>query len=314
MPLLRKRRQIAAKVETTVGTAEALTASEAAFNVFDPDVNPQIDFETREGQGVFSSLPGVPGAEGGQAKFMCEIYGRGSSGGAVPSWASVFLPACGMVDNGSGVFSFFSRPPGTAGVKTVTIGQYIDGFKKLLRGAMGTFDIVLTSGKRAMIEFTFTGVWSAPTDVALLAPTYPTIAPLRFVDAGLLIGGSGGWEPKVSTMRISAGNVVVLREDASDPSGYISAIITDRKPVGTMDPEASLVATQDSYGKWLDRTERAMALTLGSGTNRVDLAAPKLQFTNLQDGERNNIQIDTVTFQLNRSAAAGDDEFSIDFN
>jgi hypothetical protein len=108
---------------------------------------------------------------------------------------------------------------------------------------------------------------------------------------------------------------VVLREDASDPSGYFSAIITDRKVTGTLDPEASLVATEDTYGaQWLDRAQRAMAIQLGSGLNRVDLDAPKLQITNVQDGDRNKIQIDQVEFQCNRSAAAGDDEFTIDFN
>lgn len=313
-PLLRKRRVLAAKVETTPGTAESLTSSEGVFNVFEPDFNPNIEFEERMGQGVFSPLPGVLGAYGGTVTFQTEVTGRGSSGGSVPSWASVFLPACGLVDDTNGVFELFSRPPGVAGVKTLTIGAYQDGLFKRLRGCMGNAVFNFVSGKIARVTFTFTGIWDDPSDVALITPTYPTVSPLRFVSAGLLIGGSGGWTPVLSEMSIDLGNQVILREDANDSSGYCHAVITGRRCVGTMNPEAALVATEDTYGNWTSRTERAMALQLGSGTNRVDFDAPKLQVTNVQEAERNGLQVDQVDYQLNRSAAAGDDELTIDFN
>ena len=311
VPLLLRRRVLAAKIETTVGTAETLTAAEAAMNIFEPTINPTIEFEERPGQGVFSPLPGVLGAYGATTSFQTEITGRGSSGGSVPLWASTFLPACGFVDNGSGVFGPVSKAPGVGGVKTVTIGAYQDGVFKRIRGAMGTFVITLVAGKIARIQFTFTGIWDAPTDAAMLAPTYPTVSPLRFVSSQLAVGS---WNPKLSELSIDAGNQVALREDAGDASGFCSAVIGNRRTTGSMNPEASLVADNDNYGDWLGRTEQALGLQLGSGVNRVDIDAPKLQFTNTQEGDRNNIKIDTIEFQLNRSAAAGDDDLTIDFN
>ena len=51
-PLLTRRRVLAAKSEDDPGTAEALTAAEAAFNVFESIIQPQREFEERIGQGV----------------------------------------------------------------------------------------------------------------------------------------------------------------------------------------------------------------------------------------------------------------------
>lgn len=311
MPLLRKRRLLAAKIETTPGTAEALTAAEAAFNIFDQDFQPTIEFEQRPGQAGFSPLAGVPAARGGQVSFTVEVTGRGSSGAAVPTWASVFLPACGLVDDATGKFFVKSHPPGTAaGVKTLTIGGYHDGIKKVLRGCMGTFVMTLTAGRLAKIAFTFTGIWDDPTDVALLAPTYPTVAPLRFASAGMSIGS---FEPKLSQCTLDLGNTVILREDANDISGYCTACITDRLTVGTIDPESAVVATEDTYGQWIDRTERALEITLGAANNSLLIEAPKLQVTNAQDADRNGLMIDTINYQLNRSVSAGDDDLTLDF-
>ena len=68
------------------------------------------------------------------------------------------------------------------------------------------------------------------------------------------------------------------------------------------------------YGKWLLRTEQALAIDLGSTNNSADISAPKLQFVIVQEGDRNANQIDDIEFQLNRSAPAGDDELEIDLS
>lgn len=305
--MLRKRRVLAAKVETTVGTAESLTASEGVFNVFNPVINPTIEFTERQGQGGFGQMPGTLGARGGTITFTVEV----SSGTSVPSWASVFLPACGFVED-TGVFEPVTAPPGTAaGVKTLTIGLYEDGRVKKLRGCMGNAVFTFPAGRIATVEFTFTGIWVAPIDATLLAPTYPAPASLRFADAGLTIGS---WNPKVEQMTLDLGNEVFLREDANDESGYASAVITGRVPKGTLNPEAQLIATKNVHGEWLSLTEQALALTLGDGDNQLAIAAPKLQFRNVQDGDRNNLLIDDLEYQLNKSSAAGDDELTFDFN
>jgi len=304
MTLLRKKRVVAVAIETTPGVAESLTGADAAFNAYDVVINPTIDFEERMGQSAFSPLPGTLGGYGGSVTFQTDIHG----GASTPFWATRLLPACGYKET-TGVFAPVTEAPGS-NVKNVTIGVYEDGLLKVLRGCAGNVVFTLPSGRRSFAEFTFTGIWDAPQDASILAPTYPTTAPLRFANSTWSLAS---WEPCVEQITIDLGNEVVLRECAGDVSGYDNALITNRRTTGTMNPEATLVATNDTYGQWISRTEQALSIVLGSSGNRVTFAAPKLQFTNVQEGDRNNIQIDELEFQLNRSASAGNDELTIDF-
>ena len=310
MPLLRRKRVLAAKIESTSGTAESLANADAAFNAFDVEIQVNSEQLEREGQGSFSSLPSVPGPRGGTLSFKTNLFGDGAAG--TPGWASTLLPACGYVES-TGTFSPTTEAPGS-NVKTLTMAVYEDGVKKTLRGAAGTFQITAEAGKLVMLEWTFTGVWVAPTDVAILTPTYPTISPLRFVSTAYTLGGST--PPCTNSLTIDAGNTVILRPcpTPSDSSGYETALITARKPMLTIDPESQLVATNDFYGDWLSMTEQACSLALTDGTDTITIAAPKAQHLPPQEAERSDIQVDTLEFQLNRSASAGDDELTIDFS
>lgn len=310
MPLLKRKRVMGAKIEGTPGTAESITGAEAAFNVFNAVIQPNIEMQEREGQGGFSHLSAIPGQIAGTATFQLELIGDGAGG--VPAWASVFLPPCGWVVN-TGVFTPRSEAPGT-NVKTLTIGLHENGLYKQLHGAVGTCVITFpnTSGEnRILFDFTFQGIYSTPTDVAITSPTYPTRPPFVFKNAETLTLGS--WTPIVSQMTLDFGNEIILREDATRPSGILTGLITGRKVIGTMDPESVLVATNSHVGKWLAGTEEALTIELDDGTDRVVFAAPKVQRTDVQEGDRNGNQTDDITFQCNRSASAGDDELSITF-
>lgn len=303
MSLLNKVKVLAAKVETTSGTAESLTATEAALNVFNLQFSRTTEFIEREGQAAFTPLTGSKGGAMGQCTFRTEIYG----GASAPLWATTFLPACGFVGT-LDVYDPVSEVPGS-NVKTITIGAYENGRKKVLRGCAGTFVITLEAGKPCYIDWTFTGIWDAVTDVTILAPTYPTTAPIRYVSATSTIGG---YAHKHGTLTIDIGNEVFMREDPTDASGYCGAVITGRRVTGTIDAEAELVATADPYGDLDAFTTGALDINLGSGSNDVNIDAPALQWTGVTDGNRNGLLTDQMTFQLVRSAAAGDDEISID--
>ena len=312
-PRLKRRRVLAAKIETEVGTAEELAVGDGAFNIF--DTMPQVDTEffEREGQGGFSPLPGTLGAYGATLEFETELHGSGNDGAPTPAWALAFLPACGFVVSSGTTYVPQSMAPGAAGssTKTLTIGVYEDGVFKVLKGCMGNAVFTFVSGQVVRVRWTFTGVWVAPTDVALIAPDYPSVAPLRFASATMTLGG---WTPKLQELTIDLGNEVVLREDAAQASGYISAVITSRRINGTMNPEAELVADNDTYGDWLALTEDLMTINLGSaGGNTINILAPKFQVTNPQEGDRDNIQTDDLEWQANRDTDAGDDEMTIEF-
>lgn len=307
MPLLKKRTVLAAKIETTVGTDVTPGASDAVWNAYNVSIQPNIEMVERERQGGFARLPSALSARSGQVKFSIDAIGGASD----PLWASAALPGCGWVAT-AGTYYPISKPAGASGgPKTLTLSVYEDGLLKKITGAVGNFVMNFMSGKPVRIDFTFTGCWVAPTDASILTPTYETAIPPRFASSTLTIAS---YTPRLSELTIDSGNTIMLREDGTTVSGYHSACITDRKVVGKLNPETSLVATQDTWGQWLASTEQALSVIVGSSGNRITIAAPKLQFTNVQEADRDKILTDDVDFQLNGSSDLGDDELTFAFD
>lgn len=303
MPLLKKIRTLAAKVETTIGTAESLTGAEGVFNAYNVMIQATIPVEERESQGNFGRIGGVPGARTGVATFRTDL---GYDGTTVPNWATVLLPACGWV-NATGTFTPRSEAPGS-NVKTLTIGCFMNGVYKKISGAVGTFNMVFPSGRRAYIDWTFTGILNAPTDTAMISPTYPTDTPLR---AGSMTTTYDSVAFCFESLSIDAGNQVVMRECSTNVSGYASGIITDRYPKITANPESVLVATQDRFGQWLAGSEASLSIAIGSA---ITITAPKAQVINLQEGDRNRVVIDEIEWAANKNGTTADQELSIVFS
>jgi hypothetical protein len=307
MTLLKRKRVLAAKIETTPGTAEALTAAEASFNCYEIMIQNETETEAREGQGSFGMRPSAPGAYRGKATFKHDISWDGTA--TEPSWADTFLPACGWVKSGQ-VFTPRTEAPG-ANVKTLTIAAYVDGKLKSLRGCVGTFKINSVSGKTAVAEFEFIGIWNSPTDVAILAPTYPTASPLRFASSVTT------WDSvalAVESMVLDSGNSMLLREDSSDISGFKAGLISNRIVKITGNPEAKLVSVQDRYGKYLDLSEHALTFDIDGPTNsKITIAAPKAQIVAISEADRENMVVDEIEWQANRNGSTADQECSITF-
>lgn len=308
MPLLKRKRVLAAKVETVIGTPVSLAAADAAMNVFNPMIQATIEMEEREGQGSFNYLTSVPAGRIGTATFR--TYWEWDGTATLPKSAELFLPACGWVKTG-GVFTPRSEAPGT-NVKTLTMACYVDGVLKQIAGAVGKFTLTLPTGKTAYFDWEFQGVLlDAPTDLAMLAPTYPTVKPLRFA------GGFAKWNAVnlcVSSVVIDSGNEIVMRECPTTDAGYISGIITNRKPKITADPEAVTVASQDRWGAWLAQTEYALALDMaGPGGSTVSIDVPKAQILNIQEADRGKLVTDQLEFAANKNGATHDQELSITF-
>ena len=65
--LLRKLSVLGAKIESTVGTAATLAAADCTVNAYDFIINPEFDFQERQGQGGFGRLASIAGARRGRA-------------------------------------------------------------------------------------------------------------------------------------------------------------------------------------------------------------------------------------------------------
>lgn len=312
--MLTRRTVLAAKIESTAYDLEPLSAADSNYNVMDVTAAPNFEQEERPAADGFSNRASTVGLRSGTVSFKADLHGDGAGG--VPAWASTFLPACAIVDLGGGIFGPKTALPfegtGTdSGVRTLTLAVYEDGRRKMLTGAMGTARFVNPTGKNAFVEFTFQGSWNSTADSAVLTPSYPSVLPLRFAAAGIDLGG---FEPCVAELSIDLGNDVQMRECQKNlnGSGYRGAFVGNRKVVGTMDPEAQLVADYDTYGDWLNSTEKALTVELKDANDKITFSIPKFQLTNVADGDRKGIRIDALTWQGNRDTAA-DDELRITF-
>jgi hypothetical protein len=304
MTLPRRFTVLAAKVEATPGTAEALTASEAAYNIFDAQITPNIPMSERPQQGSYRHNAAVAGPRSATCTFRIELTGNGSGG--VPTWATVFLAACGVVNSG-GVLTPRNEVVG-ANVKTITIGVYEAGRRSRMSGAMGNAVFEFVSGQLIGIDFTFTGKWEGEDDQTLIVPTYPTRLPLRAAATTFTIGSV---TPCFETMTFDLGNEVYLRPCSTTDSGFAAAVITSRRPVFSLDPEAKLVATDDRYGRWLASTTQAFSYAVEDADDSITFAAPAVQIMNVTPGERGNLITDNT--ELLCVASGTDPEFSITF-
>ena len=307
MTLLSRLSVLAVKVETTPGTAESLTDAEAAYNFMDAEINGDIAVSTRPLQGSFRKLPGVPGARAAEATFSLELIGDGA--GTYPAWATVLLAGCGIYESPTDTGVPANEAPGT-NVKTLTLGLYENGRRKLMSGAVGNVVFNFTPGQPVMMNFTFRGVYQGVSDTAILTPTYPTLTPIRASNTGGAFTINSVAQV-ISSASFDLGNTIELRPSVSTVSGFSHGIITDRTPVWSIDPEAKLVATADVFGDWVAGTTRALSLTIADAADTVRFISPAVQKTSISNADRNGLRVDTQTLMCVRSGT--DPEFQIEF-
>ena len=284
---LMRRRIFAAATESTPGTAGTINAGAASFNAYDLKIVGDVPFNERQRQGGFGNYVGTPGAQKGTLSFWTELTGVGSGAG---NHATLLL-GCGMTA-AANTYSLDA----TAN-QTLTLAGYFDGRLKKLTGAMGNVVFTFKNGEPCKAEWTFSGVWNAPIDSALVSPTYPTIVPPRSVSTAVLIGGTQYYFPE---LKLDIGNNVIMREDISATGGYRCAWITNRLPKVTVAPEALALATKDWYAAYLASTQYALSVVLGSvAGNIATITAAALQQDKMPGvDDRNGVLVDGLSFEV----------------
>lgn len=304
MPLLQKQTVFAGKIETTTGTAIALAAADGTVNIMDSDIKQDSEQNKREGQSSLTRLKGVRGAQAADIEFVADVVG----GASLPPPVGKYLQASGFAVSSS----TYTVQTGSASAVTLTCGKYTDGRLKQAAGCMFDLVIKLKSGEPGRMEFKGKGAWVAPTDVALIAPTYDVTLPPAFAAATFTVGGTAY---PVDEVEISLGNKVVLRQDPSQASGYIAAVITDREVTVKIAPEAKLLASQDWYAAYAAGTTYALNCVIGASANNIiTITAPALQLMKApEDDDRDGVLVESLEFISVRSASAGDDELVVAF-
>lgn len=281
-PIVAHKKQLAAKIETVPGTAEALTNAEAVDRVINP-VFEDITEKVRERRNLTGYHPGVLGLKFGRITFDLEL----SSGSVTPAWASKYLAACGLGIT-TNVFHRDSRHIliSASTVKTLTMGFYQDGKFEQITGAMGNCVLSGDAGKIGRAKFTFSGIYDDDADVALLSVTYAAPALLRLSDAAFAVGSMS---PKISKFELDFGNEVEPFLDANAAGGCAYYTISDHAAKLKIDPIIALKSEQDVVALFQGSTESAISLALKNGSNTMTIAMTKGEVIEIKRQDRNKL-------------------------
>lgn len=182
----------------------------------------------------------------------------------------------------------FVYEPISDSIPSLTIAMYHEGLKKALVGARGSLKIEGEVGGPAVMMMEFTGVYVDVADVALLSGiTYESTIPPVLKGTTLEFDS---FTPVVTSFGLDLQNVVALRESMAATRGAISARITGRDPMLSINPELDLVANFDYYGRMqgetLHRTEFDVGATAG---NRFKVIVPETQVTQVTESDRTGV-------------------------
>lgn len=313
--MLSKRRAVAAKIEAVEGTMEAITVTDGGVLAVEPKFDADIKmYERNIMLGTLSNLQPLPGAQAGSISFKVELKGTEGAYAAdnLPD-VSKFLRASGFLETldittpGSEKVTYL---PASTGIPSLTIWLYEDGLVKKLYGCRGTVSFSGKIGEPVFADFKFTGVYGGALPLPMIAPDFVDVTPPTLLNAALTIDA---YAAICESFSVDMGNEIQLRPSISAAKGYLSALMTGRKPTGKLDPEMVLPATYDFMGKWTSGTPAELSIgPIGtSNYNRFTLGAPKCVYTQVGSGDRAGNM--TADISVDLAMDSGDDEFKLEF-
>ena len=309
---LGKRQLLLAKEEATYNVDPVPTVGSNGILVYEPKF--KENFEELKRDPTLSSLGNLASVDGirtGELTFVVKV--RGSASAGVAPEIGDLLEACGMAETVSAGSSVVYSPA-TTNHKSVTLYLYQlnnsgSAVLKKLTGARGTAKITAEAGKLATIEFTMTGQYHDPSDVADPgAVTYDDVTPQKVASQTLLLNNDTDLE--VQSAVLDLGNKISIGESVSGTHGVHDIQIVDREPTIEMNPEMVNVADYDFRGDWLTNP-RAFSVDIGSGVGKVTITAPKLNIVDISPGDKEGRTVEEIKAQL--AITSGDDEFGIKF-
>ena len=310
MPQLTRKRLLLAKTEATYGTDPVPTGAANAILVRNLDITPlQSDIVQRElirpYLGNYEQLLAQTRV---QVTFEVELAGSGAAGTA-PAYG-VVLKACGLSETiSAGVSATYA--PVSATFSSVTLYFFQDGIRHNVTGARGSFTLNASVGAIPTIAFEMTGIYNAPTDTALAAPTYANQAsPLIFKNGNTTSFTAFGYAAALQSIDLNMSNEIIYRELVG---GTKEVLITDRKPSGTLQVEAVSLATKDYFTTSTGST--LGSITFQHGTTAGNRATLTMAQSDLADASYTDM--DGITMlnlpYVATPTAAGNDELSLVF-
>lgn len=310
MPLLSRKRLILAKTENTYGTDSSPTGASNAILVRNLEITPlQAEVVSRDlirpYLGLSEQLLAQTRVE---LTFEVELAGSGAAGTA-PAYGPV-LKACGLSETIVATTSV-TYAPVSATFSSVTIYFHNDGIRHKVTGCRGSFSLNAEVGQIPTISFSLTGIYNAPTDETLPAPTYVDQAtPLVFKNGNTSSFSIFSYSGCLQSLNFDLANSIVYRELVGCTK---EVLITDRGPNGTCVIEAPLIATKDFFTIANDSTTGSLTFLHGTTAgNRVTFTTAQTDINNPTYSDQDGIQMLNLPY-VAIPTSAGNDELSLAF-
>ena len=306
MALLTRKRVILIEAESTYGTDPGMAASTVVL-VRDLNITPQSsDVVSRDVVrpflGAFQQLLANTNVE---VSFSVELAGSGTAG-AAPRYGDA-LKACGFSETIASNTSV-TYAPVSSSFSSVAIHYNTDGVRHIVTGCRGSFTINASVGEIPTIDFTFTGIYNAPSDAALPTVTYGNQAtPLIFKN-----GNTTGFQllshsAALSSISMDIGNELVYRELVG---GTKETLLVNRNISGSVTIEAMALGTKDYFAAAVAETTGNLTFLHGTTAgNKVQVTSTKADIGDVAYAEEDGIQMLEIPYTLVPSAA--NDEVSI---
>ena len=301
MALLTRKRVILIETESSYGTDPTPAATDVVL-VTDLSITPQSsDVVNRDVvRPYLGSSEQLLANTRVECTFSVELAGSGTAGTA-PRYGSA-LKATGLsetVASGTSV----TYAPVSSSFSSVTIHYNVDGVRHKVTGCRGSFTISAEVGSIPTIDFTFTGIYNAPTDTALPTVTYGAQAtPLIFKNGNTSGFSLLSYSGALMSISMDLGVTTVYRELVG---GTKEVLITDRASNGSVTIEAPTIAQKDYFTAALsDSSLGNLAFLHGtSAGNRVQLTSSKVDIGDVAYGEADGVAMLEIPYTLVPTAA-----------
>ncbi len=307
MPLLGRKKIVAAKIETTYGTDASPSGSNAIL-VRNLTLTPQeSDFADRNLiRPYLGRSQQIPAGIRAVLEFEVEIAGSGAAGTA-PGWGAL-MRSCGFSETISASTSVTYAPISTS-FESTTVYFNVDGVLHKLTGCRGTMSLSLQVKQLPTFKFTLTGIYNTVTDTAALTPSYTIFqTPLPVTNVNTTPFTLHGYSAVMSELSIDLSANIVHRTLVG---GSEQVLFTDRQPQGSITVEATTVAAKDWWTLAKNSTTGALSLTHGTvAGNKVTIAAPNVQLTKPTYTDLDGVQMLQMGMNL-IPGSSGNDELTI---
>lgn len=314
MALLSRKRVILAKTETTYGTDSTPTGAANAILVRNLDVTPlDADILSRDlVRPYMGNYDQILATTKVAVSFEVELQGAGAAGTA-PAYGPL-LRACGMAETVSAGVKVDYKPVSSSFESAtiyVQLQQDVAGNSPLhkVTGCRGNVEFTLNAKALPVMKFTFTGIYNAVADAAVITATYTAFkTPIAVNKANTPTFSIMGYAGIMNEFGLNLNNEVTYRNLV----GSEQVLITDRKAGGTAVFEAPTITAKNFFTDALNTTLGNLSLIHGSTAGSIIefAATATLDVVTPSYTEMDGIVMMSLPYVL-VPTTAGNDEFTL---